>query len=1061
MIYLFNHKEELIRIVPKSALISVKHSETLTDTHYVSDRLEIEMEDIPDDVLSESAYVAIQKEDAYYKYHLFFIANVQTYDHIIHLDCVQSGIEELRKSYIEDSRITQVTAVQATEYLLQNTNWQLRYKPETEQKNLTFYFLSVFDGLLRVCDKFNLEMQFFVEISLNKIGARYIDLKKRIGDRTGQRVTYGHNALKIIKEEERAEFYTAVIGLGNSEIVSVPEANDDRRNGYSRKKNFKDLVWTKPQNPLNKPKGVPYLELAELTEKYGIKSDTGMRPRIGKVDFDTDDPNELIQMTYDYLIANAHPKVTFSTTTAYLKGEIGDTVRVVRPDMNIDYETRIFDIKREKLSGEVIEIKLGDQISQSDGLKELQQSQSESDLQNSTVELSKKRALDYLDGAGGFNRNWYRSEDPPTDKVKVGDLWYKPDPDHEGYHIMYTWDGEHWVELVRTFGNKWADQIKDDFKKEVDKINQAIATQEQKTQEALTSSGASASAVEAMKKSLETLNNLPATVDQKIADYKQSTDGRFANLAQQFADKIEFQRVQETSKLYERVLGSSEDSVSDKIARLVMSNQIFQTEVRSISGSGGPNMLRNSRADDGLNYWTEANNRLGFTSHVFYLNGQKRMFELRPDAVVKSPRFIVKRNTDYTLNILGFDNNSKYFRVYFCKRKKGSTADFEEKQLVFDGQPQWTDGPVFSNTKTVKKSFKFNIGEFDDGYLQFEFDRNNPNKWGGLFMTELDFYEGTNSREWQPAPEDSETKIDAVSTKMTQLAGSWAVQNLKSNGDIVSQINAVGSNIRIQGEVIHLNGRTLIDDAVIKSSMIANISADKITAGTLDAGIVNLINLNANNIVSGKLQGLTMRGGMIESLNGELRIDLQKGIWTSTGEESVIRRIEGTSSSQFIKLKKGGFISEHFRDTNSALMIFGTNHDKTERHDNETFAGIRIWSGTGGGYKESLTEFVGDRVLIYNNGKYRSPWNFHGNTEDGKTYILPMNQNGVKHFIGRGDFFLEGIYSRNFYLSGGVSVGDYLWDLLTCFGQLVQNNVVKDGAKTHITGVLRKRGYKI
>ena len=1058
MIYLFSHKEELIRIVPKSALISVKHSETLTDTHYVSDRLEVEIEDIPDDVLSESAYVAIQKEDAYYKYHLFFIANVQTYDHIIHLDCVQSGIEELRKSYVEDSRITQVTAVQATEYLLQNTNWQLRYKPETEQKNLTFYFLSVFDGLLRVCDKFNLEMQFFVEISYNKIGARYIDLKKRIGDRTGQRVTYGHNALKIIKEEERAEFYTAVIGLGNSEIVSVPEANDDRRNGYSRKKNFKDLVWTKPQNPLNKPKGVPYLELAELTEKYGIKSDTGMRPRIGKVDFDTDDPNELIQMTYDYLIANAHPKVTFSTTTAYLKGEIGDTVRVVRPDMNIDYETRIFDIKREKLSGEVIEIKLGDQISQSDGLKELQQSQSESDLQNSTVELSKKRALDFLDGAGGFNRNWYRSEDPPTDKVKVGDLWYKPDPDHEGYHIMYTWDGEHWIELVRTFGNKWADQIKDDFKKEVDKINQAIATQEQKAQEALTSSGASASAVEAMQKSLESLKALPDTLEKKIADYKQSTDGRFADLAQQFADKVEFQRVQETSKLYERVLGSSENSVSDKIARLVMSNEIFQTEVRSISSSGGPNMIRNSRADDGLQYWETQS--VNFQSHVFYFNGQKRMFALTGVSWMKSPRFLLKKNTSYMLNFFGFNSrNTKSLKVFIRKRKKGETQDYTSEELLFNP----TTIPFLSHVEAVKKSFKFNTGDFDEGYLYIENGgpNNGADKWSGVFLTEFDLYEGTADRKWQPAPEDSETKIDAVSTKVTLLAGSWAVQNLNSNGDIVSQINAVGSNVRIQGEVIHLNGRTLIDDAIIKSSMIANISADKITAGTLDAGIVNLINLNANNIVSGKLQGLTMRGGMIESLNGELRIDLQKGIWTSTGEESVIRRIEGTSSSQFIKLKKGGFISEHFRDTNSALMIFGTNHDKTERHDNETFAGIRIWSGTGGGYKESLTEFVGDRVLIYNNGKYRSPWNFHGNTEDGKTYILPMNQNGVKHFIGRGDFFLEGIYSRNFYLSGGVSVGDYLWDLLTCFGQLVQNNVVKDGAKTHITGVLRKRGYKI
>ena len=1058
MIYLFNHKEELIRIVPKSALISVKHSETLTDTHYVSDRLEVEMEDIPDDVLSESAYVAIQKEDAYYKYHLFFIANVQTYDHIIHLDCVQSGIEELRKSYVEDSRITQVTAVQATEYLLQNTNWQLRYKPETEQKNLTFYFLSVFDGLLRVCDKFNLEMQFFVEISLNRIGARYIDLKKRIGDRTGQRVTYGHNALKIIKEEERAEFYTAVIGLGNSEIVSVPEANDDRRNGYSRKKNFKDLVWTKPQNPLNKPKGVPYLELAELTEKYGIKSDTGMRPRIGKVDFDTDDPNELIQMTYDYLIANAHPKVTFSTTTAYLKGEIGDTVRVVRPDMNIDYETRIFEIKREKLSNEVIEIKLGDQINQSDSLKELQQSQSESDLQNSTVELSKKRALDFLDGAGGFNRNWYRSEDPPTDKVKVGDLWYKPDPDHEGYHIMYTWDGEHWIELVRTFGNKWADQIKDDFKKEVDKINQAIATQEQKTQEALASSGASASAVEAMKNSLESLKTLPDTVEKRIADYKQSTDGRFANLVQQFADKIEFQRVQETSKLYERVLGSSENSVSDKIARLVMSNEIFQTEVRSISSSGGPNMIRNSRMDDGLNYWEGEN--LKRWSHSFYFNEQKYMFMLLQKSWLKSPRFLLKRNTSYKLNFFGFNSgNTKYLKIVLRKRKKGDTQDYTAEEILFN-ESAW---PILNTSQAVHKSLGFDTKDFDEGYLYIENGgpNNGADKWSGVFLTEFDLYEGTADRKWQPAPEDSETKIDAVSTKVTQLAGSWAVQNLNSNGDIVSQINAVGSNVRIQGEVIHLNGKTLIDDAIIKSSMIANISADKITAGTLDAGIVNLINLNANNIVSGKLQGLTMRGGMIESLNGELRIDLQKGIWTSTGEESVIRRIEGTSSSQFIKLKKGGFISEHFRDTNSALMIFGTNHDKTERHDNETFAGIRIWSGTGGGYKESLTEFVGDRVLIYNNGKYRSPWNFHGNTEDGKTYILPMNQNGVKHFIGRGDFFLEGIYSRNFYLSGGVSVGDYLWDLLTCFGQLVQNNVVKDGAKTHITGVLRKRGYKI
>lgn len=203
-------------------------------------------------------------------------------------------------------------------------------------------------------------------------------------------------------------------------------------------------------------------------------------------------------------------------------------------------------------------------------------------------------------------------------------------------------------------------------------------------------------------------------------------------------------------------------------------------EFTSIGVGGGPNMLRNSRADEGLKYWTEANNRLAFTFHQFYFNGQKRMFELRPGAVVKSPRFIVKQNVDYVLNILGFDNNSKYFRIYFCKRKKGSTADFEEKQLVFDGNPQWTDGPVFNNSKAIKKSFQFNVGNFDDGYLQFEYDRNNPNKWSGLFMTELDFYEGTNDRKWQPAPEDQnylveqaqatfEKTVQGLSTQLTKL----------------------------------------------------------------------------------------------------------------------------------------------------------------------------------------------------------------------------------------------------------------------------------------------------
>lgn len=319
------------------------------------------------------------------------------------------------------------------------------------------------------------------------------------------------------------------------------------------------------------------------------------------------------------------------------------------------------------------------------------------------------------------------------------------------------------------------------------------------------------------------------------------------------ANLLDFQRVQETSKLYERIIGSSESDIAEKVARMTLTNQLFQVEVGKYANVGGPNMLRNSRADDGLKYWSEANGRLGFTSHPFYFNGQKRMFELRPGAVVKSPRFIVKRNTDYTLNILGFDNNSKYFRVYVSKRVKGSVADFQQRLLIFNGQPKWVDGPVFDNTKTAKKSITFNVGEFDECYLQFEYDRNNPNKWGGLFMTELDFYEGTTERKWQPAPEDATLETDktleATQTKMAQLAGSWAVQNLTSAGAIASQINATNNDALIEAEKIRLKGKTLADQITAIDGYFKKLFVGEGNFAKLNAEIIGANTITADKLI--------------------------------------------------------------------------------------------------------------------------------------------------------------------------------------------------------------------
>lgn len=343
------------------------------------------------------------------------------------------------------------------------------------------------------------------------------------------------------------------------------------------------------------------------------------------------------------------------------------------------------------------------------------------------------------------------------------------------------------------------------------------------------------------------------------SEFQKTAEGftqRFDSITSQLDNKanlLDFQRVQETSKLYERIIGSSESDIAEKVARMTLTNRLFQVEVGKYSAVGGPNMLRNSRADDGLKYWSEANGRLGFTAHSFYFNGQKRMFELRPGAVVKSPRFIVKRNTDYTLNILGFDNNSKYFKVYISKRVKGSVSDYQQRLLIFGGEPRWVNGPVFDNTKTVKKSITFNVGEFDECYLQFEYDRNNTNKWGGLFMTELDFYEGTTDRRWQPAPEDATLETDktleATQTKMTELAGSWAIQNLTSAGSIVSQINATNNQILIEAEKIRLKGKTLLDELTAIDGYFKRLFVGEGNFAKLNAEIIGSRTITADKLI--------------------------------------------------------------------------------------------------------------------------------------------------------------------------------------------------------------------
>lgn len=474
MIYLFDKDEKLIKIIRKPAIKTALQKFSLTTENYVSDRLTVEMKALKDDELAKLEYMAIQSIDDAHKFHYFYIAQGNTKGDITTLIGVQSGIEELRKTVVYDKRPTDQRARPVIEWLLTGTNWSPRFVAEANPKSTNFYYISTFDALKKVCKVWGLEMQFFVEMNGSQIGARYIDFKRKIGEAVGKRVVYGHNALEILQEVEKTNLYTALVGRGKGEQVSSAEDTGKDADGYGRKINFEEVVWSKAKgDPLDKPLGQKYLEIPEMTAKYGIKQPDGkMRPKIGFVEFsEEEDKNELIKQTYDALIESSRPKLTLKTSTVYLKGvQIGDTIRVVRHDRHLDYDTRIFEITFNRLNNESSDIKLGDRVSESNDAK-VQSTVNKALDEFKAGEFTEfvKKLPEFIPSANGFNHNWYTSTDPTEShpgQVLINDSWYKPDPEHEGHTIMYRWTGEMWQEVLRTWdGTGLQDKIKKEFEK--------------------------------------------------------------------------------------------------------------------------------------------------------------------------------------------------------------------------------------------------------------------------------------------------------------------------------------------------------------------------------------------------------------------------------------------------------------------------------------------------------------------------------------------------------------------------------------------------------------------
>lgn len=345
-VYFFNEKQELIRRVTERYLTQLVQEKEITDdkTELLLDTLTVST--IYDKSIANAAYMAVKESDK--SFSLYYINSIEDPDNRLIFTGLNFALKELEGYIVKDIRPEKRTVNYVATQILQVTDseWRLGYvKPNLPMITDTFYYLSVKDCLKQL-QSHGCEVLFKCKIQNRRITDKWIEIYDKIGTASNKRFVYGGSALSVVKEQDRSQIYTSLIGRGKGEEVG---------DGYGRRIEFTDLVWkTSAGKPANKPAGQNWIELPEMTAKYGIpKKDGTMRKREGVVVFeDIEDTETLLLNTYNALVEMSRPLIQFKTQV-FSGDAIGNTIPVIRYDRDYRYRARVFKVKIDRLMGKV------------------------------------------------------------------------------------------------------------------------------------------------------------------------------------------------------------------------------------------------------------------------------------------------------------------------------------------------------------------------------------------------------------------------------------------------------------------------------------------------------------------------------------------------------------------------------------------------------------------------------------------------------------------------------------------------------------------------------------
>ena len=337
----------------------------------------------------------------------------------------------------------------------------------------------------------------------------------------------------------------------------------------------------------------------------------------------------------------------------------------------------------------------------------------------------------------------------------------------------------------------------------------------------------------------EAYRNVEATrtqVTQKLAEYKETSDGRFATISSQIsgkADQSDFQRVKETSQLYERIFGTTEQGVADNASRLVMSSQIFQTEVKKLTESGYNLVFDPTNFSKWAKKQAEANviEVQAGTKLLRITNTGKTQAVYHGFALpLTTSSFSQGEKLSYRMEVWVDVLPDAPLGIELWASDGGLASDMVT--LTKTGTQIITGTMTVSKSSTKGREFPLEIWLMKNGQVA---------------IGQVSLIRGETPP--QDFKDDTSAQDLVTQTKVSQLFDSYAIQTLTNAGAIASQINLNSNNILIEAAKIRLKGRTLLDEITAIDGYFKRLFVGEGTFATLNTDILRANSISADKLI--------------------------------------------------------------------------------------------------------------------------------------------------------------------------------------------------------------------